>query len=60
MTDQEDLDETTAFIASALDVYGNGFQVSDNDHAKQILDWLMELRDRRMGGTAWHVRVAPD
>ncbi len=46
MSDQINLDETIAFTAEALTLEA-GVQFSDNDHAKQILDWLIELRERR-------------
>lgn len=42
----DELDDTIAFIAEAL-TFEQGFQVSDNEHAKEILDWLIELRERR-------------
>ena len=42
----DDLDETIAFISEALTLE-RGFQVSDNDHAKEVLDWLVELKERR-------------
>ncbi len=41
-----ELDDTIGFIAEAL-TWQQGFQVSDNDHAKEILDWLVELKERR-------------
>ncbi len=51
MSDQDDLDETIAFISEAL-ILERGFMVSDNDHATQIFNWLIELKERRAGGTA--------
>ena len=42
----DELDDTISFIAEAL-TFERGFMVSDNDHAREILDWLIELKERR-------------
>ena len=42
----DDLEDTISFIAEAL-TFEKGFLVSDNDHAREILDWLIELKERR-------------
>jgi hypothetical protein len=42
----DDLGEPIGFIAEAL-TFERGFLVSDPDHAREILDWLIELKERR-------------